>query len=204
MATLVPDKMRVKLRYTESTTPSLGTTSVSYAFQQYNMNGAYDFNNAAGSTTIPGFNEWSNFYYTNKVYAAKWFIQFINLGTSPLICGVYHSSTSWTASWANLMQYIGNPHNRAVTISPTGGLDRATLKFYDKWTSVYGNKKEYIADSIFNGTYSSNPSGTGGTIYGYVYALTAADTNFSVNGQCNLRAYCDLYMEFFDRRNLTQ
>jgi len=198
----------VKLRYIETTSVTFtpGVAGTYYASGNgwcaitYRLNGAYDFSAQIATTTIPGFNEWANFYNNYRVHAVKLKARFSNTDVEPMYAGIImYSQGAGPTSWANWMEQRGNRHCKMQLIPPIASAAPTKLSIYRKLNSLIGDKKLYDADVSYQANTGVNPSIL---VYGEVYCLTF-DARNTAAAPCAIEVEADIYIEFTFRKTQT-
>lgn len=206
---IVSNRQMVQLKYVDTTTMELSIlsgTSFSVA-NRYNLNGLYDFNQALGSTAIPGFLEWGGFYGTYRVKGVKIDCEIMS-ETGGANCGiVMHAqppdSTFSLNSWLKIREIEGNKYTRKAIIGITDGAAKAKMSMYIDLAELSGNRLAYETDTSYTGPTTSY-IGTGANpikvplfqIAAYKMDGTNAASTFNA---CTMDLSFKLYCEFYNR-----
>lgn len=170
----IPYSKTVKLVYLDQATHAITVSGSSFAFRQYRLNSAYDFDIQYFSDSAVGYNEWAAFYKRYLVTHITLSVTFLNTNAFPVWVGMYfrpvRGEVGWTSwsTWRNLSGQRGN--GKQVFLSQAGGkLDRVTITMSMPCWKIFGNKKQYYGDEDFSSSVTLNP---GGILDGLIYVLT--------------------------------
>jgi len=202
-STIIKPRAFVKLKYIDTDTPSLNLSTLqSFNYNGYNINGAYDVNQAVASTTMPGFTEWSAFYERYRVRAAKMSTQWVN-NTGVVVYAMTFfrdDAVSPIINWTDFRNQEGNPYTSVRLLPNSTGMNMCKTKVYAKMATMTGSKIQYLADSVYAGTLSTNPSRL---YFGYNMIGTFDGAAAPASTTVVVRTTITMYVEFFDRVQLT-
>jgi hypothetical protein len=110
-----PDSMRVKLRY-----PIQGTKTVvgTVTALRWTPNAAYDVDPILGSTSTPGFAEWSGLYTYYRVVKYKVHMNFVNLDNLGVALFTYHTNVDPGTAGSSGAQYAQSSFGRTYDLAP--------------------------------------------------------------------------------------
>lgn len=161
----------VKLRYVDVDTPFINSATATFASNTYKINSAFDVNQLVGTTHMPGFAEWANFYLKYKVMATKISTEITNPSNKPYIVQLrMEPDISAPLTWNNYMQMQGNPYCKTRSISQAGGLDKIHMSMYASLGRLLGNRLVYKTDTSYEAQTNANPART---MYGSITLLSA-------------------------------
>jgi len=194
----------VKLTYVDTTNKYIAVASGAVGYFEYNLNSAYDVASSVGSTAMPGFTEWSDFYANYRVLRTKITTKFVNNDTINQIVGIafrpIYNETGWGTSWDNWRKLEGNAFNRSTALGDEdGGNNVKTVSVSMNLDKLWGDKLEYLADGGFSAAISANPTVI---LQGYVYTLEGAGVSSSFS--CNTETKVDMWIRFYGKRKLNQ
>lgn len=191
----LPDSMDVDLVYRKSfVMNSVGNNTFASRFY---TNACYDVDPILGSTSIPGFTEWSNFYSYNRVVAYQVDAAFANGDALPIGLYFVHTNTDPGVSGSNYSPMVSNPHGACTVLGPTSGA--GTYRYRSPFitiSSVVGTRAPEYEDN-YRGTTAANPVDT--TYFGIGLNAYSNDFTNGVSVEFSLR----LRVRFFDRKILT-
>jgi hypothetical protein len=199
LAVQFPDKLRVRLNFTEFLSPVIAIGS-SFSSQRFRPTNVFDVDPVLGSTAVPGFQEMANIYATYRTVKSDVFLQMSQNGNQSavsVVCvplnvdpGASPSSTvvsSWYGAFGNksaLMPQIGGP---AITIRNTMTTER-----------IFGTKAVYFDDN-FAAPVSGGPTNNWYWAIGVNSAGNASGTAITTSGR--IQVFMDV--EFFNRLLVT-
>jgi len=192
-----PNSQLITLKYiANQTVNQAGFTFASYS---YNANGAYDVDPALGSTAMPGFNEWSRLFVTNRVQTTKVKAFLVNNENFPIILNsTWLSNNSFSGANTFPPSEYGNRFSKTRMLSAKGGMDKVQISEKMAMDQLFGDQS-YWGDVVqFEGTAASNPS----TLFQVVFGIASATGAPLVNG-VSLYAEFEFCIKFFDPRTLT-
>jgi len=92
---------------------------------RYQVNSAYDVDPILGSTSTPGFAEWSTLYSYYRVIKVGYKVELCNNEAFPV--RVYTLFQNTDPGTVGNLQYPGNPLSKSYLLSAKGGMDRTVL-----------------------------------------------------------------------------
>ncbi len=149
----IPPRATLRTRYWA--TGILNNAASTFCNNRYQPTFGYDVDPLSGSTSMPFFSEMAGFYRQYRLSHSKIKVHFTNMETFPVhvcLCPVNFDPTLNTSSF---LTYYSNPLSKTESISPLGGVDRASLKLQASTDSFGGSKWTGTADS-----YSALTAGT--------------------------------------------
>lgn len=139
------------------------TAAQSGGYHFYRMNSVYDVDTNVGSTSVPGFAEWGNFYANYRVWRTRVRITGSvyggstgSIATVALVPQAY-TSTLPTSVETSLVQ----PFSKKMTISPVnnGGTNIAVLDAVFNIPSVlHITRSQFLNEQNYSANTSSNPA----------------------------------------------
>jgi hypothetical protein len=124
------------------------------AMVRFTPNGAYDVDPVLGSTSTPGFAEWSNFYNYYRVIKVSYKVEVANTENFPV--RVYSILMNTDPGTVGNSQFAGNPLSRSHLLSVARGLDRATLSDTRQVAEVVGTRGVETEDN-YRAQTNANP-----------------------------------------------
>lgn len=191
-----PASKRVRLVWTENFVITESAASAG-TFRYLRLNSVYDVDTALGSTTTPGFTEWSAFYGNYRVWSTAIRLEAIVAqgtgGYIATICLVPNSSQatlpSNPATWPVQPQAM---HKTIVGYS-SGGSNKVTFnRRYQIYKVCRVSKLQFQTDFDFTATTSSNPARQA-----YV-AVTLQSSNSGAAAELVCQVYASMEIEFFN------
>lgn len=153
----------------------------------YRLNSAYDVDTNVGSTTIPGFNEWQNFYTSYRVWRARIrVIGTVNVSSSNGVCTVTLTPNAYTATIpSNPKAWPVQPQSVFKVVPPVNAGSNAVARLdhtFNLPRLAALTPQQYKTDMDFTANVASNPSrqlycavtvqgNTGGGVATYVYSI---------------------------------
>lgn len=198
---------RIKLRYLDIDTPVLQFTQdvTTLVYNRYYINDPYDVNAAIGSTTMPGFTEWSTVYNQYMATYVKVTATFSgDVGNPPAYAGIVfrplYNETNWS-TWANWMKLKGNPipHKRVLLSESGGSRSTVTLTVKCPLWRLFGNKPEFYGSGRFSNPVTSSPSHK---IEGFVYMLTPGGQPFPATHSWAVQTEVTMWIKMFNKKTL--
>lgn len=154
---------------------------------------AYDIDTALGSTSMPGFSEWSLMYRRYRVRASRVKAEFMNNETASCVVGVMPISANPGANHlaSTTISVISQPITRTKACGPATGAGKATVVHKMTTAQMSGAADLNIADDY------SSPVGAGPILNWYwdVFAYTGGTV--LTNGLL-VHINVDVDVEFFD------
>lgn len=160
----------IKLEYDDCDTPYIELPADHrVAYHIYNMNGAFDVNAATGSTVMPGFLQWGEFFNLYRVITAQITVNWMNTGDFPVYVGALvvdatypdwpgvSTDDDWKQWYTQLNSRPKGTCTRHLLTAQSG--NRAT--FSDTLTinmARFIGQEEYVkGDLNWQATFSANP-----------------------------------------------
>jgi hypothetical protein len=191
-----PASRRVRLVYPENFTLVEGAAGAG-AFRFLRMNSLYDVDTAYGSTSVPGFAEWSAFYTNYRVESVAFKIQAAASGASagtmaqvtftpnPLQPVLPSNVESWGVQPGAIQ--------KTILMYSNGGANRATLvKRYSMPKVFKVTREQFRSDFDFTATTSSSP------LRQAYLAITVGGIGSSTPTTLVVNAWVSMEVEFFN------
>ena len=188
-----PDSFRVKLRYPIQNTLTVVGTVIA---KRWTPNAAYDVDPVLGSTSTPGFAEWSGLYTYYRVVKYKVHMNFVNLDNLGVALFTYNTNVDPGTAGSSGAQYAQSTFGRTYDLAP----------FYSGGGKVVLNQTLSVkrilgmpvmqADS-FRSLTTSTPSDL---VYFGFTILSSSGVNFT-NG-IQYSGYIEMDTIFFARKEL--
>lgn len=188
-----PDSMRVKLRYPIQNTLTVAGTVIA---KRWTPNAAYDVDPVLGSTSTPGFAEWSGLYTYYRVVKYKVHMNFVNLDNLGVALFTYNTNVDPGTAGSSGAQYAQSSFGRTYDLAP----------FYSGGGKVVLNQTLSVARILgmpvmqadsFRSLTTSTPSDL---VYFGFTILSSSGANFT-NG-IQYSGYIEMDTIFFARKEL--
>jgi hypothetical protein len=191
-----PQSRKVRLVWPESFVITEGAAGAG-TFRYLRLNSVYDVDTTLGSTTTPGFAEWSAFYGNYRVWStavsAEVTVTGGGSGAIATVCLVPNALQATLpaspATWFVQPQAL----HRNILAATSGGANKASYRRrYDIPSLFRITKAQFLSDFDFTATTGANPSRQAYlacTVYG-----NAATTAFAALWQ----VYVSMEIEFFN------
>lgn len=188
-----PDSMRVKLRFPIQNTLTVAGTVVA---KRWTPNAAYDVDPVLGSTSTPGFSEWSGLYTYYRVVKYKVHMNFVNLDNLGVALFTYNTNVDPGTAGSSGAQYAQSSFGRTYDLAP----------FYSGGGKVVMNQTISVARVLgmpimqadsFRSLTTSTPSDL---VYFGFTILSSSGVNFT-NG-IQYSGYIEMDTIFFARKEL--
>lgn len=191
---IAADKYRVKLRYIDTTSSTIGSSPNSYGYVRYIGNSLYDPNPLILSTTVPGFKQLTTIYNKYRVRGCKITVNCANMEAFPVMVLIWPSYKDLATSVSNtfLQEMIGNPYCKYKLLAAKGGMDRTILSSYMGWSKFVGTKN-VVTDTDYAADVGQNPAIPLYWNIGTYTLTTTAFTSASVQFECRLTFYSEMY-----------
>lgn len=189
-----PDAMITKLKYV--TFQTLSGTSGVIDYHTFAGNSCYDPDVTGAGHQPNGFDEYSTLYYKYRVHGCKISIIGTNVTDAvPTVMGLQTSTDStYTAVYSDMVE---QPRTIATVIGGKEGQGNSKkLKLYMSAKTLFGEKN--IRDEDYSAAVTANPSKL------FYYKLFAQASNAASTWQIQANIKLTYYVEFFDRKLLTQ
>lgn len=154
-ASIVPDRMRVKLEYNQLVPTSGAAPAWQYIFRGNSM---YDPDYAIGGGQPVGFDQMKTLYNRYEVSASSIIVKVLNCGTttgSYTRVAVYPSLSTGTLA---MDAAIANPYSTHKLISANAGMNEATLRNYISTKKIFGEMT--LVDDDYSALVAVNPVNT--------------------------------------------
>ena len=193
---LIPDRMFVKLRYTDIIVRTVPSAVDNYVFRG---NSCFDPDFTGTGHQPFGFDQWAaanSFYNRYRVHASKMVIRFINEGLVGMAAAIYPSIVNTLPStWSNASEV---PRSRTIIIGQNTGADARLLKTVFMSTKKMFGMRSINQDDLFQAVYSSSPNRQ------WYWVLTTSSTDLSTFLTYSISFTMHFYVEFFDRQQIGQ
>jgi len=158
-----PSSKRVILNWTGSlsATEAAAGTGVSHF---YRLNSAYDVDTGLGSTSMPGFAEWSTFFLNYKVHRVRTKVSIMGATgttTNAMLRAIVFPVAYQAVIPANAAVWPSQYLARSKMIAPVavGGANRAVFdEVHDIARILRVTKEQYRTDMDFSGQINANPA----------------------------------------------
>lgn len=195
----------VKLSYQDATTPYVTITAgTKFAFREYRLNSAYDFDIQLLSDAAIGYKEWAAFYRRYLVTYVSLTCTFINPTPSAVWVGIMFrpvtGETNWTEwlTW-RMIKSQNFPH-RMMMLSPAGGKsDRVTLNVKCPLWKLHGRRGDYNGDADFSADVDANPARQ---LDGLVFCLSPDGNVATAPVAVYTNISATLYVKFYQQKTL--
>jgi len=199
---VVPDRMRVKLRYTDQGT--FGTLTTGVGTQVYRLNSVFDPDFTSTGAQPSGFDQWGGFYNYYRVWACNVTVQVnFNGGTSSSSSCVISTSDTSTAlvTVSQALGRSGQPYTSALKLNANGflgpGCNGQVFQRNYSIPKLFGMRNAAFAgDPGFSSLITTNPSGVQ-----YLHINPWVD-NQSTSTTFFYLVTLDYDVEFYERANL--
>lgn len=191
--TAVPDRMMVKLRYSDNFT---ATTTTSMNLQLMTVNNPYDPDKTGVGHQPLGWDQWTAFYDRYKCFGSKITLTVLNESTTEqgfvgLVCKNENTAV------ANLPTLMEKPYAkiRFIPTEGSGGKNPAYVSSYMSTKKIFGVK---FLDDDYAALTSTSPANVA---YWHIYVQAADEVT-----SCSFRFFVSIkyYVMFYDRKGLTQ
>jgi hypothetical protein len=167
------------------------------AFRYFRLNSAYDVDTTVGSTTMPGFAEWSSFFNNYRVWYTRVRLEgaVTGLGGNALatVCLVPNSFQATLPSAAGTWSVQPLSSHRSLVNTTSGGNNMVRFDRTFQLPSIMRiTTSQYKNDMDFSGTIGSNPARQG------YLAVTVAGLNSSSAVSLAVQLYIAMDIEFFN------
>ena len=188
------DKLIVRLRYPfRKLLYSLASGTTSFRLIS---NGPYDVDPALGSTSTPGFSEYSVLYSYNRVVHSHFHIVLSNLESTPVTVYIVHSNTDPGSTGLNWYEFANNAFGQTHMLSSIQAQPSKIINSRIRPSRLVGDRT-VNTDQNFVGTSTSNPSDLT-----YVGVGLEAVSGLNLTNGVWISGYLEQTVEFFDRKNL--
>jgi hypothetical protein len=190
----ISDRVAVTLKWpVASILTSSGNSTIA---RRWTPNALYDIDPTFGSTSLPGFAEWINFYQWNVVPSYSYKCTFVNNEAFPVVIYIMNATADPGTTGTNYYEYSTAKYGKQITLSSKGGMDRKVVTGRVSVSALTG--QNVFLDNSFRGTSTSNPSTL--VYFGIGYnTLTNDFTTAGVTFQLEL----SVTAHFFIRKLLT-
>jgi len=190
---ICPDQTIVTLRY--PVIVNIYTASAVTSAKRWQPNAAYDVDPTLGSTSTPGFTEWSAFYTYYRVRKYRVEVECVNM--DPLSMGVFfcHLNTDPGTGGANYYSYASQAFGTQKMLSPKGGLDRVTYVQTVPVAQLVGAVDVSTDDSL-RASVTTVPADL---VFFGIGIRTTTGGNLTVG--VDVIGYIDMEVQFYGRKN---
>lgn len=198
--TLLPDKFRNKLIFTDLTNSLMTNNGVTYCSRRYQVNYLYDIDPTGGSAAIAGYAELADLYYYYRVNAIKYEISFVNNETTPICVGVVPSQADLGVNYSSIYSYIQSQnYAKSMLLSGKGGSkDTGKITGYLSLRRFAGGK-DFDYDSTFRG--QTTPTAPTDLIWLNFGAAIQGSASFSTAG-ISYTTKITLYVDWYNLKTL--
>lgn len=190
----IPDRALLKFKYRDN---YILTNSVQATSQRsWRLNSLYDPDYTGGGHQPLGYDQWSAFFQTYRVYKVTVDIDLVNEESvaTQVLWTVQPDDPLLTGDDSSFEQ----PHTYSCILAGNGGQNRAKIRRTMLLPRYIGlSSAQYKANSIFSAPFSSNPSSV---IYG-ILLVQSIDGSTLPNVAVNINMI--FHSELFDRKELT-
>jgi len=125
---VMPPSLVTNLVYMDTGHSPLNNALATYASIRFRPSSAFDVDPTIGGTSMPGFNELAGVYGRYRMLSFKLEVTGVNLEKFPLNFICFASNFDLGANYSQVQSMFGNSFSRYKYLSPSGGMDRATLR----------------------------------------------------------------------------
>lgn len=141
-----PDEMETVLTYPSLFILSAGAAT--FVARRWTPNAAYDVDPTLGSTSTPGFAEWSALYTYYRVTGYEVILDMSNLETFPIAVFSCNTNTDLGTGGSSYYSYATNPYCKHVMLSGKGGIDKLRIRHKIDCAALLGSEALEQADSL--------------------------------------------------------
>lgn len=203
LPTLFPDKMLVKLKYTDNINYAISQSSALTVQTGYRLNSVFS-PSLSNSTqqTVPGFYDLSQIYNSYRVHATKMTCDIENINSYNgsasvgfLVLCTMTPEAQPAYSPATQLQSLGNPYTVWANLG-LGGSEggRAVLENYVSLQKLWGSSSQKI-DNDFAASTAGSPAQL---LFGYVYLIPLKSGTTTINATQIITL--DFWVEFYNRQ----
>lgn len=171
---VIPDRMNIKMKYSEVVNVSPATYSFQYCFRG---NDIYDPNFTSTGTQPTGRDQWANFYKSYKVLGCKIKVTYdsYNSGVGTIVTLLPSlGSTDYSSIDVNAM--IRQPYSKTKMLGTSSGINRAVLQQY------FSSKKLFGEVSLEQQAYDTAMGTSPTNVWFYVINAATSDLGTSILG----------------------
>lgn len=194
-----PDKVRVRLRFTEfiGSTITVGSSFITQRFRPTNV---FDVDPVLGSTAVPGFQEMANIYGSYRTVASSCSLQASQNGTQSAMSIVVvplNQDPGASPSSVVAASWYGAFGSKSALCSQIGG-PPITIKNSMTTEKIFGTKAVYFDDN-FSAPVTGGPTNNWYWAYSANLSGNASGTAVTVSGRITV----NIVVEFFNRLLVT-
>ena len=193
---IMPDRLRTRLRFWQSTAFNLSVTSS--ASIRYQPSAAFDIDPALGGTAMPGFNELAALYKSYRVRSSRVKVEVANTSPTAIVNATVlpvNLDPGATPAASAIVNARMNTYANFKTCPPVGG-PITTLVSTMSTKKIYGNPMTDYDDNFAALVTSSPVNNWFWWISVYSLAVIAAATPVLLN------TYVEVDIDFYDRSYL--
>jgi hypothetical protein len=158
--TVMPTQFNTTLKYLiDTVVTNVGNTQASVRYR----NEAFDVDPSLGSTAMPGFAEFANFYQRFRVLRLAYKFSCANQEAFSLTL-IHGFSVNSIASGSLNLQYAGNPMFQSSIVGPATGMNTKIFKGSRSIVDISGTKQA-LYDDLYSGSTTSATVSANGTVY---------------------------------------
>jgi len=135
----------------------INNVGLTYATIRFRPSSAYDIDPILGSTSIPGFNEFANFYGRYRVLMSKIKVHFSNLEKVPVNVYIWPTNYDLGANYVFLAASISSPFAKHGIVSSRTGNDYKVLSNRMRTDEIFGTD-EVLTDDNFGAVINNSPA----------------------------------------------
>lgn len=200
------DQKTVRLVYEDYDVPAISlTTAQAVNWNTYNINSAYDPNDAFASGALPGFNEYAAVYANYRVTWCKISTTFTQaLGNPACYVGIYMrpiiGETGFT-TWRDWIEIAANPQPNAREIlgNANGNESTKTLMVKSSLGKLIGQPMMLASDTAYQASVVSNPAQK---LQAFVFIATMDGFGPVATLSVYVRVRITYYVTFWNRRTV--
>lgn len=157
-----PQSRKVRLVWPEALTVAEAGAGTG-AFRYLRLNSVYDVDTTLGSTTTPGFAEWSAFYSNYRVWStavsAEITVTGGGSGASAVVCLVPNALQATLPTNPAVWPVQPQALHRTLLAATSGGANKVTFRRrYDIASLFRVTRAQFLSDFDFTATIASNPA----------------------------------------------
>lgn len=200
-----PDRVFVKLRYTDTDTPTFTTVGAApYLNNVYTGNALYRPNGSQGVAT--GLAQWGTLYNRYRVRAVHIESEIVNHISTPIIALLHvqpDAAPTTFSTWANLRMFQNDRYTETKMITGTnGGPNKEKLSCYVDYPKFFGSTVNYDADVSYSGFTggADTASKPGRLMEMYLFIMNYNSSNFAASTLiASHNTTITFYAELYDR-----
>jgi len=186
-------RLRVTLCYLANAI--IVNNTLTYANRRYEPTFAYDVDPTLGSTSMPGFAEYTAIYRLYRVRSSRIKVTFANLEAAPVVVCLCPVNTDPGANTSNYANYFSSTLARTKTLGPLTGNSAGNLSHAISTNVIAGVRDLQQLDN-----YVGNSAGTAPTNNWYWFVGAESFTSFTTAGvAAQIKVFVEI--EFFELLN---